>query len=64
MDIDDLVEKIRNLKNSQENKYYDDLYTKIQNILNDKNYTEEEKAKIRNTGRISTIYVLSSYSDK
>ena len=63
MDIDKLVEEIKELKNSQDDKYYNDLYTKIQNVLNG-NYTDEEKTRIRNTGRISTIYMLSSYSDK
>lgn len=63
MNIDQVVEEIKNLKNSQDDEYYDMLYLKIQEILNG-NYTEEEKSKIRNTGRISTIYMLSSYSEK
>lgn len=63
MNIDQVVEEIKNLKNSQDDEYYDMLYLKIQEILNG-NYTEEEKLKIRNTGRISTIYMLSSYSEK
>ncbi len=61
MDVDEIVEEIRNLKNSQDNQYYDNLFVKIQEVLNG-NYSEKEKEKLRNTGRLSTIYMLSSFS--
>lgn len=63
MNIDKIVEEIKNLKSGQDDEYYNNLYIKIRDILNG-NYTEKEKTKIMNTGRVSTIYMLSSYSDK
>ena len=63
MNVDKVNQEIKNLKNSQDDKYYDELYLKIKKIL-DGDYPEKEKERIRNTGRVSTIYMLSTFSKK
>lgn len=62
MNVDNIVKEILELKVGKKDEYYDNLYNKVQNILNGE-YSEKDKQKIKNTGRIGTLYMLSSYSD-
>ncbi len=61
MNVDNIVKEILELKVGKKDEYYDNLYNKVQNILNGE-YSEKDKQKIKNTGRIGTLYMLSSYS--
>lgn len=63
LDVDEVIKEVLNLKQGQEQSYYDNLYIKTQNILNG-NYSIEDKQKLngKGIGMLEALYMLSSYS--